>query len=255
MADKPTAKPATKLGTVPEYFLELLANPISFHPSIARLCGSVTAGLMLSQAIYWSRTEIVKKRDGWFYKSIKEWTEETCLSRAEQETSRKVLIRLKYVQIEKRAQPQGMGFVLFFKVNFDEIFASYSRPENPHVDVQPHIDKENTYNKESTVLLHGLPHGLPQAERPAQFPSKKPLTKAERDSWDLRRWNECMKATERKDYRRDTDEEWKARARQAAFEASVSPERIVQLLKQHFPNDPNIDTLYDQKPLFTESAG
>jgi len=48
----------------------------------------------------------------------------------------------------------------------------------------------------------------------------------------------------------DPDAHWRQRARDAAYGAGLSPERIVQLLKQHFPNDPNVDLLYQQPPLF-----
>jgi len=70
--------------------LELLVSrPIAFHASFARLTGSVQAGLMLSQAVYW--TERTNDHDGWFYKTQDEWEEETCLGRREQETARKKL--------------------------------------------------------------------------------------------------------------------------------------------------------------------
>jgi hypothetical protein len=82
------------------------------------------------------------------------------------------------------------------------------------------------------------------------------LSQPERDSWDLRRWQDTMRKTEPQPgaHIPDPDAHWRARARNAAFEAGLSPERIVQLLKQHFPNDPNVDLLYEQKPLFQESA-
>jgi hypothetical protein len=52
----------------------------------------------------------------------------------------------------------------------------------------------------------------------------------------------------------DAAEHWRARARRAAFDAGVAPEQIMRILKQHFPNDPNIDLLYQQPPLFQEAS-
>ena len=68
---------------------DLLDRPIAFHAPLVDLTGSITAALMLSQAIYWSKR--TKHDGGWFYKSREEWTEETRMSRDEQETARKKL--------------------------------------------------------------------------------------------------------------------------------------------------------------------
>jgi hypothetical protein len=53
------------------------------------MAGSVNAGVMLSQAFYWSSR--TKDPNGWFYKTQAEWEEETCLSRREQETARRLM--------------------------------------------------------------------------------------------------------------------------------------------------------------------
>jgi hypothetical protein len=74
------------------------------------------------------------------------------------------------------------------------------------------------------------------------------------DSWDLRRWQEAMRESEPHPGARvgahveDPDGEWRARAKRAAFVAGIMPVRIVALLKQHFPNDKNIDLLYPEHP-------
>lgn len=71
--------------------LELLDRPISFHRPLVDITGSVTAALMLSQAIYWTRR--TADPDGWFYKTQDEWKSETGLSRSEQEGARKALLK------------------------------------------------------------------------------------------------------------------------------------------------------------------
>lgn len=68
---------------------QLLDKPIAYHRIYAEVAGDVLAGVMLSQAIYWSnRTD---DPDGWFYKVQEEWYEETALTRKNQETARKIL--------------------------------------------------------------------------------------------------------------------------------------------------------------------
>lgn len=102
----------------------LLDRPIAFHRCFAELGGSVNAGLMLSQAVYWSKRSTTK--DGWFWKTAEEWTEETYLSRTEQATARKQLKRLACWQEELRGVPAK----LFYRIDFDALddLLSESKP-------------------------------------------------------------------------------------------------------------------------------
>jgi hypothetical protein len=103
----------------------LLGSPVVFHPTLARLCDSVTAGLMLSQAIYWS--DRTPDRSGWFYKSGKQWEDEICLSRHEQETARDKLLKLGFLR-EVRG---GMPCTMHYFVDVSALIAALSQlPEN-----------------------------------------------------------------------------------------------------------------------------
>lgn len=96
---------------------KLLDRPIAFHPVFATLTGSVSAGVMLSQAVYWSlRTN---DPDGWFYKSREDWTTETALSRWEQESARKALraVTPEFWHEERR----GLPAKLFYRVDHDAL--------------------------------------------------------------------------------------------------------------------------------------
>lgn len=97
--------------------LSLLDRPIAFHRVFAAIANSVNAGVMLSQAVYWSHR--TKDPDGWFYKSQEEWFEETFLSRREQETARKKLIAIGVLE-EKRS---GLPARLFFRVKKEALEA------------------------------------------------------------------------------------------------------------------------------------
>jgi len=94
---------------------DLLDRPIAFHRCLAELGGSVNAGLMLSQAVYWAKR--TKAADGWFWKTAEEWQDETYLTRTEQATARKQLKRLSCWQEELRGVPAK----LFYRVNLDEL--------------------------------------------------------------------------------------------------------------------------------------
>lgn len=97
--------------------LDLLDRPIAFHRAFARLAGSVHAGLLLSQAVYWSRR--TSDQAGWFYKTQVEWEEETCLSRREQESARAALRRLLVADqplwYEER---RGVPARIFYRIDF-----------------------------------------------------------------------------------------------------------------------------------------
>lgn len=104
---------------VSEAFRELMENPVSFFPAIARVCGSAAAGLMLCQAIYWSGEKSVIARGGWFWKTAAEWEEETCLSSREQRTARETILKKGFWEEEKH-KINGAP-TLHFRVDFSAI--------------------------------------------------------------------------------------------------------------------------------------
>src|SRR5687767_10207092 len=90
-------------------------RPIAFNPAYARLAGSVTAGLFLSQAMYWSMR--TKHDDGWFYKSQIEWSSETAMSRTEIETARKRLRSLGVLHEKRKGNPAR----LWYQIDVDRL--------------------------------------------------------------------------------------------------------------------------------------
>lgn len=95
----------------------LLRQPIAFHRVFAEITGSATFGLFLSQVFYWS--DKGHAGDGWFYKTQEEWTEETCLTRYEQERARKALRELGILEEERRGVPAR----LYFRLDIDALAA------------------------------------------------------------------------------------------------------------------------------------
>ncbi|PNG32216.1 hypothetical protein A1395_22170 [Pseudomonas protegens] len=110
-------------------FQELLDRPIAFQRAFVTLGVGITGALMLSQAIYWSnRTD---DQDGWFYKTMEEWEAETGMTRSEQESARKKLVKVGALQEMKK----GVPCRLFYRVNIDAIRANLSA-ENPQSSLQ-----------------------------------------------------------------------------------------------------------------------
>ncbi len=68
---------------------------------------------MLSQAVYWSSR--TNDSEGWFYKSQVEWEAETGLTRYEQESAHKKLVKLGFMQEKK----QGLPCKLYYRVDLE----------------------------------------------------------------------------------------------------------------------------------------
>jgi hypothetical protein len=101
--------------------LDELDRPIAFRRALVDLTGSVQSALMLSQAIYWQ--ERVPRNDGWWYKSIDEWQEETGLNRRRLETARKK--NRKYLSSDLRDIPARLYWRVDNEALRADLFAMY----------------------------------------------------------------------------------------------------------------------------------
>lgn len=81
---------------------------IAFKPAFAKIAGSVTAGLLLSQLHYWS--DKGHDPEGWIYKTVEDFERETTLTRFEQEGARKRLKQLKVCEIKLRGVPATLHY-------------------------------------------------------------------------------------------------------------------------------------------------
>ena len=93
----------------PELLLQILDLPVSFHRCLVPITGSVTAALLLSQAICNSQ-EADLSLNGWFSKSQDEWDEETGLSRWEQVTARRLLREAGFLEEQRLGMPAKLWF-------------------------------------------------------------------------------------------------------------------------------------------------
>ena len=103
----------------PSLMLEVFDLPITFHRCLVGVTGSVTAALLLSQAMAWSE-QLAPEVEGWFMRSQGDWTEETGLSRWEQETARRVLRNCGLLEERK----MGIPARLWFRVNRPRLAAA-----------------------------------------------------------------------------------------------------------------------------------
>lgn len=92
-----------------EVIFKILGNrPIAFNPILAKITGSVTAGLFLSQLLYWSD----KSKNEFFYKTIAEIEEETALTREQQDSAIKRLKQLRLIEVKLMGVPARRHFKL-----------------------------------------------------------------------------------------------------------------------------------------------
>ena len=110
---------AVSSGITADLLLEVFDLPVSFHRCLVPITGGVTAALMLSQAI-WTTQTIEPAANGWFSKSQDQWTDETGLTRWEQETARRALRRAGFVE-EKLV---GMPAKLWFRVRPEAVWCA-----------------------------------------------------------------------------------------------------------------------------------
>src|SRR3990167_11550865 len=94
---------------------DLLDRPIAYHRVFVTLTGSVKAAILLSQAVYWQKR--AKQKDGWWYKSAKEWEDETGLTRHELDKAKKDCE--KYLKTDLR----GVPATVHWKVEDDRLMA------------------------------------------------------------------------------------------------------------------------------------
>jgi len=102
-----------------DLLLQLFDLPVSFHRCLVPITGGVTAALMLSQAI-WTTQELDPAWDGWFSKSQDQWTDDTGLSRWEQETARRALRNAGFME-ERRA---GMPSKLWYRLRPAQVWSA-----------------------------------------------------------------------------------------------------------------------------------
>ena len=104
-------------GITPQLLLDVFDAPVSFHRCLVPVTGGITSALLLSQAI-WTSQWLEPAADGWFLRSQDEWTQETGLSRWEQESARRLLRRSGLLE-ERRI---GMPARLWFRVRPDAVW-------------------------------------------------------------------------------------------------------------------------------------
>lgn len=155
-------------------FNSLNERPIAYHRAYARLTGSTTAGLLLSQLIYWS----VKMGHAEFWKTNEELEEETGLSRKEMLSAKKKIVA--YFKIQIKGIPAKTFYTLNLTVLIESLGELYgdnkqsqkgttSSPKRGQLAVpkgDSHICITET-TTETTDIEKDTPLSIPPVEHPS----------------------------------------------------------------------------------------
>ncbi len=140
-----------KVGIGSAEFLSTMGYPVAYYPKIAIALGSVKAGIFICQLLYWQGRG---KKGEWIYKSRVEMTEETGLSREEQDTARKLLKRLKIIEERLAGAPPITHYKIDFN-RFNEIIDNYliEKEEKEKAEREKKEKKETERNKANNKMI------------------------------------------------------------------------------------------------------
>lgn len=95
---------------------ELLRSPIAYHQMYAKITGSITAGLLLSQICYWdSRMHRI------FWKTNDDFAEELGMGLSEFKAAKSKLIQAGFITVTRRGVPATSHYYLHKSVVFAQI--------------------------------------------------------------------------------------------------------------------------------------
>lgn len=122
------------------------SRTVAYRPEFAHITGSPTAGLLLSQFWYWSECPTTEKRDGWFYMTMDQISEQTGMIREEQETARKRLKAIGVLHEERKSTGRGKPACMWFRIDEERLYELLRR----YVEVVnagiPHSDNPTIAN-------------------------------------------------------------------------------------------------------------
>lgn len=153
-------------------------RPIAYHPILAKMLGSVTAALFLSQLLYWRGKGW---DEDWIWKTQSEMFNETGLTRYEQETARRKLRDLKILQEERRGIPAKMYFrvdLIILEKLLQTRMVEYhilecGKPPNKKAEIHHSIpERTNRDYKSENTAKRSIPDGIEKALTPI-FATKK----------------------------------------------------------------------------------
>jgi hypothetical protein len=132
------------------------ARILAIPQPLVAFVGSVDAGLLLAQIIFWS--DKTRDKAGWFYKTYDEWQAEIYLSEYEVRKNARKLVEMGLIETKVKKAPNGNPTVHYRLdwVNFLETFRKFLEAgKDSHCRIDPEESAE-TLNTELTTEMTGI---------------------------------------------------------------------------------------------------
>ena len=125
-------------------------NTIVFPTIYIKITGEMNAALLLNQIVYWS--DRTKRKDGYFYKSYKDWKEETTFTQYQVKRASTKLEDMGFIST-KLARANNAPTV-HYKANMDDITEAIIRSIHDEETSQSHYEKTSqSHYKETSQTL------------------------------------------------------------------------------------------------------
>lgn len=150
------------MSNIKHLLVELHQRPIAYYPVYRKITGSTTAGILLSQLMFWWSKVDGKK----FYKTDAEIMEETCLTDNELRGAKAALKKLSFIKITR----EGIPAKTFYEINPTNLFREINETcdvestKQEELNQRDSILQENT--QENTTLEKKAPKGAPPKKQP-----------------------------------------------------------------------------------------
>lgn len=134
-------------------FLRDVGPALTYYPRLCPAMGGLNATILLCRLIAWTGSQ--RDPDGWIYKSHKELTAETGLSRHEQEAARSRLVALGLVETHKRSVPPTTHYRVSLAA-VDDAWEAYCRKaaiELPAPESGAQVPESGTSNGREPAIL------------------------------------------------------------------------------------------------------
>ena len=200
---------------------------IMFSPILSRALGSATAAILIQQLCYLSENK--SDEDGWFWRTVEMLTEDTSLSRKEQETARAVLVKHGVIE-EKRGGVLGK---LHFRVSFSTLYTIFERAASENQFARKSLSSSPESDELDRPKVTSLLYRKYNEEDPIRNPSASaPLTHSKQTQGvKIQRETERIHDAYRKHIHTDAKLTEKASAKIAARLKTYSVEDLIRAIE------------------------
>lgn len=128
---------------------------VAYHPILAKVMGSASGGIWLSQILYWDKIKV----GDWFYKSMRDLIGETGITEREGKTAKAISVKLGIVDCKVKGLPR----VSHYHVNYDTLETLISESANLGTeasnksDTVVQLDNTGVSNKLGQSLIQNDP--------------------------------------------------------------------------------------------------